>query len=312
MTQATEIKTPEPVKAPTNIDDLISGYKVPEVTEVKQSTSDDDADDQPTETSTLNKEQDHGEETNEKVGKERNANEEEKEVKDSGGSKDSSEFDEYGNEIAKERLYTRDELNQIIRDRLKRGEHSQQHSNIQQQATNQQVQQAAEGFTQDPNSNDSWEVQLDRYIDKRLEARENKAKNEEWQVKEHAKQMEFQEKFSSGMERYKDFREVAGKTPITDSMLLATRDMKDPAAFIYAASKMHPEEVKRIASLPDPYQQAAEIGRLEERMRKSRNVTQAAAPLKQTGASDVSAKSQPKQSIDHLINSHAKRKSVRR
>lgn len=316
MTQATEIKVPEVVKAPTNIDDLINGYKVVEKEEVKQTTSDDDSDDHQVE-STLTKEQDNGLLTSDEEGQERRQNEkEEKEIvsqeaKETKEPKESIDLDEYGNEVPKARLYTEEELNQRIRERLSRGNHNQQQPTPVTQATQQQREQAAQGFSQDPNSNETWEVQLDRYIDKRLESRERNQKEMEWRARELEKQNVFQEKFSTGMERYKDFREVASKMPITDSMMLATRDMKDPAAFIYAASKMHPDKLSEISKLSDPFQQAAEIGRLEERMRKSRNVTKASPPLKSTG-SDVSIKTEPKVSIDHTIQSHAKRKAGRR
>lgn len=312
-------KTPEPVKVTApSIDDLINGIE-PKIndSEIEKTTSDDDTDNRNDDTidtsNNLDTEKDHEQESKEK----RNANEEKREeVKQELSS--SHDLDDYGNEIPKARTYTAEEVNQMMRERLSRGSYAQQtHPQTQatpqqiQQAAEQQVQQAAEGFIPNTNSTDSWEVQLDQYIDRRLEQREKSQKTKEWQQHENEKQIEFQIKFTTGMEKYKDFREVTGQLPITDSMMLATRDMKDPAAFIYAAGKQHPEEVKRIASLSDPFQQASEVGRLEERMRKSRNVTKAAAPLRNM-TSDVSEKVTPKVSIDNIISSHAKRKAGRR
>ena len=90
-------------------------------------------------------------------------------------------------------------------------------------------------------------------------------------------------------------------------MMLATRGMADPAAFIYTAAKNHASELQRIAQIADPYQQGAEIGKLEERMRKVATVSKATKPLPKT-TGDMGAKTETKRSIDQLILSDAKQK----
>ena len=108
------------------------------------------------------------------------------------------------------------------------------------------------------------------------------------------------------MEKYKDFKTVVGAAPVTDTMLLAARNLSDPAAFIYAAAKTQPKELERIANLTDPLLQAAEVGRLEEKMRKARVAAQAAKPLSQTKG-DMGTKEKPKGlSIEDRIAQHAK------
>ena len=63
-------------------------------------------------------------------------------------------------------------------------------------------------------------------------------------------------------------------------MVIATRGMQDPAAFIYAAAKTQAPELERISRIQDPISQVVELGRLEERMRKSRaSVSQAPRPI---------------------------------
>ena len=64
-------------------------------------------------------------------------------------------------------------------------------------------------------------------------------------------------------------------------MTIASRAMKDPAAFFYAAAKRAPQELQRIAQIPDQYVQMVEIGKLEERMKQSKsgNATKAPKPL---------------------------------
>jgi len=62
-------------------------------------------------------------------------------------------------------------------------------------------------------------------------------------------------------------------------MTYALRGLPDPAAFIYAASKRHPQELARISQIGDPAAQIMEMGRLEERMRKSAPSTKAPRPV---------------------------------
>ncbi len=213
---------------------------------------------------------------------------------------DDEVLDEYGNKTDKPKMYSEDDVQRMIRDRLARGQQMQPH----QQA---QVQKAAEDFKADPNSEEPWEVQLENFVEKTFDKLSHKKQTKEWQQREQQAQAEFESKFSTSMNRYKDFREVTRDLPITDAMMVATRDMKDPAAFIYAASKLHGDEVKRISQLSNPIQQGVEIGRLEEKMRKARNVSRTAPPLKQTKG-DISAKETPKPRIEDRISQYAKQK----
>ena len=213
--------------------------------------------------------------------------------------------DEYGNPVEKQKTYTEEEVQRMIRDRLSRGRHAEQ-------PTQQQVQQATEDFKADPNSEDSWEVQLEQFIDKTIEKRQAKQSEVQWRQQEAAKQAEFESKFSTGMSKYQDFHQVVQGKPITDAMMLATRDLENPAAFVYAASKLHASELTRIAQIPDARTQAMEIGRLHERMIKNRRSVSAApkpvAPVK----GDMPVKQHEHPSIDHRIQQHAKQKFARR
>lgn len=217
-------------------------------------------------------------------------------------TKDAAELDEYGIEKPKARTYTEEEVQRMIRDRLSRG----QHATPQQQAA---VQQAANNFQLDPNSSDSWEVQLKEFVKNTLNEVTHEEKTKAWQREEHERQTNFEVKFSTGMEKYADFKEVTRNMPITDSMMMAIRDMDNPAQFIYAAAKLQPKELERIANINDPFQQAKEMGRLDERMRKAKTVSKTAIPLKSV-TSDVTTapKVAPKKDIDSLINAHAKSK----
>ena len=92
-------------------------------------------------------------------------------------------------------------------------------------------------------------------------------------------------------------------------MMRATMGMQDPAAFMYAAAKNHATELERIASIADPVSQAAEVGRLEERMRRARATTSAPAPISSTKGDLPST--EPKRSIEDLINQDAKNRRRR-
>lgn len=213
-----------------------------------------------------------------------------------------AETDEYGLEVPKARTYSEEEVQRMIRDRLQRGNHQQQPA-AQQQA----VQQDTKDFQPDPNSEASWEAQLDSYIDRRLETREKTAAQQQMQRQAAEVQANFEAKFTTGMEKHTDFKEVVGKMPITDGMMMSIRDMDNPATFLYAAAKLQPAELQRIAAMADPFQQAKAMGQLDERMKKAKSITRAAAPLKTVG-SDVSEKYVPTRSIDDKIQSDAKAK----
>ena len=278
-----------------SIDDLLVAsqnpdYEIPEVAEVKH-----DAPDEAPKAEDTGTAEDSSEYESEKA--------QDKEDKAS-ETHEAADVDEYGSEIAKPKMYTEMEVNAMIRDRLSRGRNSDQ-------PTNQQVKEAAKDFVADPNSEETWEDQLGSFIDSRLDSRERKVTERQWQEQQQQVQADFEVKFSTGMNRHKDFAGVVGGKPITDSMMLAVRNMENPASFMYAACKLHPKEVERISRLPDAFQQAAEIGRLEERMKKTRGVTTASKPLTTAKGDFSDTKSNSRPSIDQLISKHAKSK-VRR
>lgn len=236
-------------------------------------------------------------------GEDKQAPQEKNKKEDAKADAPTDEVDDYGNPISPAKTYSEAEVQQMIRDRLKRGNHTEQQ---------QQVQEATKDFKADPASEDSWETQLEGFIEKTLSKINSKQHETDWRKKEEATQAEFEDKFTSGMEKYSDFKDVVSNKPITNSMMLAARSMQDPAAFIYAACKQHPGEVERIAKLQDPVAQIAEVGRLEERMKKAKMITKAPAPPKKV-LGDASS-DMPKRSVDQLIQEHAKSKimNVRR
>lgn len=211
------------------------------------------------------------------------------------------EQDEYGNETRKSKMYSEEDVQRMIRDRLSRGQNT--HTNHH----NAHVQEAAQNFRVDPNNVEDWEVQLEGFIKNTINKVTKETELKSFQQREIQKQSDFESKFTTGMEKYADFREIVGNVPITDSMMMASRDMKDPAAFIYAAAKTQGDEIRRISNLNDPYQQAVEIGRLEERMKKTANITRTSKPLGTT-VGDISTKETPKYSIDSRIHQYGKQK----
>lgn len=215
------------------------------------------------------------------------------------------DIDEYGTKVTKKKLYSEEEVQRMIRDRLKRGQHAE---TTHQQA--QDIQNAAKDFKADPASSESWEVQLEQFVENTIHKISKKHIEQEWKEKESKSQAEFEVKFTQGMSKYEDFQDVVSNKPITNAMMLATRSMKDPAAFIYAAAKQHPKELERIAQIPDAVTQATEIGRLEERMKKTKVLPSTHKPLPKVNG-DVSH-DMPEVGIDQRIAEHAKTKIMRR
>lgn len=207
--------------------------------------------------------------------------------------------DEYGNAV-KKKMYSEEEVQRMMRDRLKRGAHS--------EAQNQQMREDARNFQPDPNSSESWEDQLESFVDKVIEKRERTFHEKASQQQAEAQQLKYETNFNAGMRKYADFKEVVKDKPITDSMMLGTRGLSDPAGFIYAASKLNPKELERISRLPDPYAQMMEIGKLDERMRKAR-ATKSGAPVPITPIKgDAVEKSRGRSNVDQRIREYAREK----
>jgi len=189
--------------------------------------------------------------------------------------------DEYGNEKPKSRQYTQEEAdeyaNRIVRERLSRLERNSQPP-TQQQA--QQAQQA--GFEYNADSGESWQQQLAAFTEQVIIQREQRQQQEFHQAREQRERSEFQYKFQSGMSRFNDFVDVVSAQPITDSMTEALAGVNDPSAFIYAAAKRMPQELKRISELPNRAAQMVEMGKLEEKLKQTRPATKTPRPLGKT------------------------------
>lgn len=230
-----------------------------------------------------------------------------KEEKATQESHEESAFDEYGNEKPKKssKVYTEDEvnerINQAVRERFARMEKN--NPQMQQQPTVQQQQQAREaGFNYDPNSQQDWQAQLKDFIKQTNVEMQREEIARVNQQKAQQATIEFETKFQQGMGKFQDFREVVGTQPFSDAMVMATRAMKDPAAFMYAAAKRHAQEVQRIAQIPDAYAQMVEIGRLEERMKKSQSATKAPRPVRHVQEDATLADPEPKpKSFDDIL-----------
>lgn len=211
------------------------------------------------------------------------------------------DVDDYGNEVPrKEKIYTQSEVENMIRERISRIKSRDGESF---NANPQYGQQASHAFEQhyNPNSSDNWEVQLEQFIDSTLAKREQKIAHENWKRQEQEHQSQFEMKFNSGAAKYSDFDQVLYGKPLTPQMILATRGMQDPAAFVYAAAKTQPQELDRISKIYDPMTQAVELGKLEERMRKARSATSAAPRPINAPKGDMVDTTQRTRNIDDKI-----------
>lgn len=212
---------------------------------------------------------------------------------------DSEDDDEYGIGKTEERMYTQAEVNEMFRKRFK--------NNPEQNPLNkQQQQEAAREFKIDENSDLSIEQQLENFVEHVIENKTKKHQAQQAHALEQQRQAEFEQKFEKGMSKYSDFVEVVGSQPFDDVMVVATRSMKDPAAFMYAASKNHPKEVERISKISDPYAKIVEIGRLEASMRKAKEASKTPAPSGKTPQNNAPAVG--KRNLDSLIQAYGEKK----
>lgn len=226
-------------------------------------------------------------------------------------SKESS-VDEYGNEKGASRQYTQEEAdeyaNRIVRERLARLERNTQ------MPTEQQAQQAARaGFEYNPESGEDWQQQLAAFTEQVIVQREQRQMQQAYQAQMERERAEFHHRFQNGMSRFTDFVETVGTQPITDSMTEALSGIKDPAAFIYAASKRMPQELERISRLGSKAAQMVEMGKLEERMKLVKPATKTPKPIGRTQEDMTITKSTSRKepTIEELIaQSDAKRRAA--
>jgi len=234
-------------------------------------------------------------------------------VKDEVASDDES--DDYGN--------TRPKDNEVIRERLARQaesmkrQHQAELDALRAQLTpqqNQAVNQAAEGFNYDENSNQSWDQQLRSFVEHTVQGMTQRQAQEAQATRDRQAQMEFENKFRDDVQRFPDFQQtiVGVGAQISDPMVYATRGMKNPAAFLYAAAKRAPQELQRISNIKDPYVQVAEMGRLEASLRQTKPATKAPRPLSKSHEDlTIPHKSDKEPTIEELIaRSDVKRRAL--
>jgi len=229
--------------------------------------------------------------------------------------------DEYGlaaeqQEEEVDRKYTKAEMkdfaNRAVRERLERMER-----NGGQQATQQQVQQqvqaAQENFQYDENPNLDWQQQLKQFI-RQTSAEQEAERVQQMQMREQQERMsEFEARFQSGVKKFRDYTDVVNPKNITDEMVYAAEDIKDPAAFFYAAAKRAPDELAKIAAMKSPYAQASAIGRLDEKLRKQAVTTsKAPRPIAKTqGDMTIAHKEESKtESLDDLLVADARKRQA--
>lgn len=211
------------------------------------------------------------------------------------------DLDEYGNAKGEPKLYTEDEVNERINKTIR--------ERLRNRPENPQPQDTPQATNKDGTANEDWQEQLEGFIEQTLVKRTQREQMTQAQQREAAAYEEFHGRFQQGMGRFGDFHDVVKPTDFDDPMAQALRGIKDPAAFAYAASKRHPEDLARIRGISDPYAKMVEIGKLEERMKKQATSTRAPKPVSRT-VEDSTTKPKPRESnsIDDLIaRSDAKR-----
>ncbi len=284
----------------TNIDDLLTGTKTdtqPATPESQYEEVEDSEDTEPELEGTHSSDEEEQEESLE-------AEEQQEE------ERTKEEIDEYGNKKEPE--------NKAMRDRLSRqarkyeAEIDQLRRELEQRQVAPEIQKAAKDFKYDATEEGDWQQQLASFVKQTVNSMQSEEQSRQAARTEQEAYRAFERKFKDGMDRFDDFHDVVSHQPIDDAMTLALRALDDPSAFIYAASKRMPEELGRISKLRDPYARMVEMGKLEERMRKSQNVTKAPRPLSRTtdnGALPTTKKSKEPSIEDLIAQSEAKKRA---
>lgn len=201
--------------------------------------------------------------------------------------------------------YTDSDVNKMIRDRLDR---------MKQTASPAQVDAIAKEMKSDPNDQDAWKqefIDIVKQVNKEENQKSERQKMEQDEIK---RQSEFESKMNSGETKYKDFWKILNTAPITPTIMIGAREMEDPASFLYAASKLYPDELGKIAKMDNPAALMVQLGKLEERMKRNAKTTAAPRPLTPMRGDfhgeDAPQKHEP--TIDERIQDHAKqRKGIR-
>jgi hypothetical protein len=230
-------------------------------------------------------------------------------------TKQEDEEDEYGNKKERMSKGMKERLDRKEKQRLREVEErdleiSHLRAQLAQQGASREVQQATRDFEYNPEAAGDWKQQLAQFVRQEVSSMTRDEQESQRRYQEEQAQAEFRDKFRAGMNKFDDFVEVVDAQPIDTEMTLALRGMADPAAFIYAAAKRHPQELERISKLRDPYARVLEMGKLEERMRKNKPTTKAPRPLGRT-QEDATTKAPAKQKDtsgdDLLAKADAKR-----
>jgi hypothetical protein len=203
------------------------------------------------------------------------------------------------------KMYAEEEVQRMIRERVER---------VRREATPDQIKEVAKDFKADPDSDEPWQAQLEDFVGKTIEKREAKVRQREMQHEEQKTQSEFETRFNRGMTKFTNYWDTVNTVPITPSVMLAVRNMENPAEFLYAAAKLQPTELERISKMKDMGAQFLEIGRLEERMKRSTKTTGAPNPIGRIASDHVEEEPKAKEepSVDQRILDYAIQKNSRR
>lgn len=192
---------------------------------------------------------------------------------------ESPSIDDYGQPITKaEKTYTQEEVEKMMRDRNSRGEFAKQEiTKAIQEALAQQGLSLNQSQAPQEEGEPDWQYELKTLVKETFKEITKEQQIAQMEEIRRQQQAEFEIKFNTSAAKYPDFEQVVVGKPLTPEMVFATRGMSDPAAFLYAAAKTQPQELERISKIHDRFVQAVELGKLEERMRRSK-VSHSSAP----------------------------------
>jgi hypothetical protein len=269
----------------SNIDDLLTNQRAPSIPPISEDMGNIEPESLP---------QDDILDTNEDY------DNEEENISEEESSQEQKDTDEYGNKKGAQRTYTEEEVNEkinkTVRERLERERKALRDTTPQQQQKYDE-------------SDEEWKQQFKHLVRETVQNMTQEQQQAAIAAREQEAQAVFEQKFQNGMSKFPDYVDVVGRQPINDAMVIATREMKDPAAFLYAASKRAPQELERISKIRDPYAQIAAMGALEISLKKVQPGTKAPKPMSRTiEDAQIPHKSTKKETIEDLIRKDQERR----
>ena len=212
--------------------------------------------------------------------------------------------------VKKKRLYSEKEMNRILSQSIER--ERRKFRKGQYEAQERSSNPSAGHSNESPNGSNGSEI--DRLVENKINSIFQQHNEQQQKVAFQSRQKNYQSKIQDAKNKLEDFDVVVSvgdhiKNETTEALISATEHMEHPGEFIYELCKNHPDKLKKLDSLENPWAKATEIGKIAGVLSsQSKSISSAPAPIsseKQTVnqkafSSNVSSEEKLRQHIKKL------------